>query len=264
MTCCRSASSPAGSARGSAGSSRTRRSRCSRSPASRSCSTSCAAAPRTAPTRSCSASATSASGSRRAIGDGAVRHRHRATPTTGPELRGTAGAVRGALPLLGDAFLVLYGDTYLRIDYADVQRVVVAASGLPALMTVLRNEGRWDTSATSSTTRGRVVALRQGHADPGDGLDRLRARRACDADALDARRPATSRTSPASTTRSPQRGELAATRRPSASTRSARRPRWPRPTASCAPPQARVGARSGLQPATNRYGRAGVSAVGQR
>jgi NDP-sugar pyrophosphorylase family protein len=62
-----------------------------------------------------------------------------------PELAGTAGAVRGALDLLGERFLVLYGDTYLRIDYADVARALVA-SGKPALMTVLRNEGRWDTS----------------------------------------------------------------------------------------------------------------------
>jgi NDP-sugar pyrophosphorylase family protein len=62
-----------------------------------------------------------------------------------PRLAGTAGAVRGALPLLGDAFLVLYGDTYLRVDYADVQRAF-EASGCPALMCVLRNEGRWDTS----------------------------------------------------------------------------------------------------------------------
>jgi N-acetyl-alpha-D-muramate 1-phosphate uridylyltransferase len=63
----------------------------------------------------------------------------------GPTLRGTAGAVRGAVDLLGDAFLVLYGDTYLRIDYAAVQRAF-EASGCPALMTVLHNEGRWDTS----------------------------------------------------------------------------------------------------------------------
>jgi N-acetyl-alpha-D-muramate 1-phosphate uridylyltransferase len=62
-----------------------------------------------------------------------------------PELAGTAGAVRGALDLLGDRFLVLYGDTYLRIDYADVDRTF-AASDKPGLMTVLRNEGRWDTS----------------------------------------------------------------------------------------------------------------------
>lgn len=62
-----------------------------------------------------------------------------------PELDGTLGAIRRALPLLGDRFLVLYGDTYLRLDY----RAVVAdwiKSDLAGLMTVLRNDGRWDTS----------------------------------------------------------------------------------------------------------------------
>jgi NDP-sugar pyrophosphorylase family protein len=62
-----------------------------------------------------------------------------------PGLDGTLGAVRRALPLLGERFLVLYGDTYLRIDYAAVARAW-RESGLPAVMTVLRNEGRWDTS----------------------------------------------------------------------------------------------------------------------
>ena len=55
-----------------------------------------------------------------------------------PHLDGTLGAIRRALPLLGDRFLVLYGDTYLRLDYG----AAVAGwmtSGEPALMTVLRN-----------------------------------------------------------------------------------------------------------------------------
>jgi N-acetyl-alpha-D-muramate 1-phosphate uridylyltransferase len=69
-----------------------------------------------------------------------VRYAHDA-----PELAGTAGAIRGARELLGERFLVLYGDTYLRIDYGDVDRAF-AASGKPALMTVLRNAGRWDRS----------------------------------------------------------------------------------------------------------------------
>lgn len=63
----------------------------------------------------------------------------------GPQPVGTLGAVRRALPLLGERFLVLYGDTYLRLDY----RAAASAwqrSGRSALMTVLRNEGRWDTS----------------------------------------------------------------------------------------------------------------------
>jgi MurNAc alpha-1-phosphate uridylyltransferase len=62
-----------------------------------------------------------------------------------PQLAGTAGAIRAALPLLGERFLVLYGDTYLRIDYAAVEQAQ-AAGGRPALMSVLRNEGRWERS----------------------------------------------------------------------------------------------------------------------
>ena len=73
-----------------------------------------------------------------------------------PELDGTLGAIRRAAPLLGERFLVLYGDTYLRIDYADVARVW-RESGLPAVMSVLRNEDRWDAS-NAVYAQGRVVS----------------------------------------------------------------------------------------------------------
>jgi NDP-sugar pyrophosphorylase family protein len=63
----------------------------------------------------------------------------------GPGLDGTLGALRRARPLLGERFLVLYGDTYLRIDYGALARAW-SASGLPAVMAVLRNEGRWEAS----------------------------------------------------------------------------------------------------------------------
>ena len=63
----------------------------------------------------------------------------------GTRLLGTAGAIRNALPLLGDAFFVLYGDSYLVCDYAAVERVF-KTSGKLALMTVFRNDGKWDTS----------------------------------------------------------------------------------------------------------------------
>jgi NDP-sugar pyrophosphorylase family protein len=63
----------------------------------------------------------------------------------GPSPIGTLGAVRKAAPALGDRFLVLYGDTYLRLDYRAVADEW-EDSGLPALMTVLRNEGQWDVS----------------------------------------------------------------------------------------------------------------------
>jgi NDP-sugar pyrophosphorylase family protein len=66
----------------------------------------------------------------------------------GPELRGTGGALKKALPLLGKNFLVLYGDSYLPIDYSEPARAFLA-SGKLGLMTVFRNEGRWDTSNVS-------------------------------------------------------------------------------------------------------------------
>ncbi len=63
----------------------------------------------------------------------------------GPSQIGTLGAIRQAVPQLGQRFLVLYGDTYLQIDYG-AAAAAWRRSGLPAMMTVLRNEGRWDTS----------------------------------------------------------------------------------------------------------------------
>lgn len=63
----------------------------------------------------------------------------------GPALLGTGGALKKALSLLGDKFMVLYGDSYLPIDYAAPARAF-AASGKPGLMTVFRNENRWEPS----------------------------------------------------------------------------------------------------------------------
>jgi NDP-sugar pyrophosphorylase family protein len=83
----------------------------------------------------------------------------------GPELSGTLGAIRGALDLLGERFLVLYGDTYLRIDYSAATEAW-RASGLPAMMTVLRNEGLWDTS--NADLNGELVtSYDKRHPDPG-------------------------------------------------------------------------------------------------
>jgi len=63
----------------------------------------------------------------------------------GPRLLGTGGALLQALPLLGDQFFVLYGDSYLPINFGAVERGFLA-SGKPAMMTVLRNCDRWDQS----------------------------------------------------------------------------------------------------------------------
>jgi NDP-sugar pyrophosphorylase family protein len=59
--------------------------------------------------------------------------------------RGTAAALRRALPLLGRRFLVLYGDSYLPVEYARVERAQ-RYFGRPALMVIHRNAGRYDRS----------------------------------------------------------------------------------------------------------------------
>jgi len=58
---------------------------------------------------------------------------------------GTGGAIRRALYLLKEPFFVLYGDAYLPCNYAEIQGRF-ESSAQPALMTVYRNEGKWDTS----------------------------------------------------------------------------------------------------------------------
>jgi N-acetyl-alpha-D-muramate 1-phosphate uridylyltransferase len=74
----------------------------------------------------------------------------------GPRSLGTGGAVRKALPELGPAFFVLYGDSYLECDYGDVARAF-AESGAEGLMTVCRNEDRWDRSNVHFEN-GRILA----------------------------------------------------------------------------------------------------------
>jgi NDP-sugar pyrophosphorylase family protein len=79
------------------------------------------------------------------VGDGRRFDLDVAYSFDGERLLGTGGALRHALPLLGETFFVLYGDTYLDIAFTPVL-LAFRRSGAPALMTVLRNEGRWDTS----------------------------------------------------------------------------------------------------------------------
>jgi NDP-sugar pyrophosphorylase family protein len=81
----------------------------------------------------------------RAIGNGAALDLQVDYSFDGPALLGTAGAIRNALPRLGDSFFVIYGDSYLPCDYAAVARNFDAA-GVLGMMTVFRNEGKWDTS----------------------------------------------------------------------------------------------------------------------
>ena len=74
----------------------------------------------------------------------------------GPNLLGTGGAIRNALPLIEGPFFVLYGDSYLTCDFPAVQKSFLE-SGKNALMTVLKNEGRWDKSNVEFA-HGRILA----------------------------------------------------------------------------------------------------------
>ena len=98
----------------------------------------------------------------------------------GPKLLGTGGALIGALPKLGDVFYVLYGDSYLPIDYLAVGRSFLA-SGKLGLMTVFENSERYDASNVwfegaemrAYDKKAKVPAMR--HIDYGLGVFRKEA-----------------------------------------------------------------------------------------
>jgi NDP-sugar pyrophosphorylase family protein len=79
------------------------------------------------------------------LGDGRDRGMELSYSFDGERLLGTGGALRRALPLLGEACWVLYGDSYLDIDYRAVLDRFLAHHSL-GLMTVLRNQDQWDRS----------------------------------------------------------------------------------------------------------------------
>lgn len=63
----------------------------------------------------------------------------------GPNLLGTGGALAKAIPFLGNDFFVLYGDSFLPVNFSATQRAY-EKSGQSALMTVLKNQNQWDKS----------------------------------------------------------------------------------------------------------------------
>lgn len=103
---------------------------------------------------------------RRFVGDGARWGLEVGWVDEGDRLRGTAGALRLALDAgaLAPAFFVLYGDSYLPIDYRQVWAAFERA-GRPGLMTVFRNEQRWDASNVLFDGE-RVVLYDKRRADP--------------------------------------------------------------------------------------------------
>jgi MurNAc alpha-1-phosphate uridylyltransferase len=84
---------------------------------------------------------------RRFVGDGSEWGLEVSYVDEGADLRGTGGVLRTAFDVgaLDEAFAVLYGDSYLPIELEPIW-TAFAAVQQPALMTVLRNEDRWDRS----------------------------------------------------------------------------------------------------------------------
>jgi NDP-sugar pyrophosphorylase family protein len=84
----------------------------------------------------------------------------------GPQLVGTAGALRRAAAndLLDDRFLVVYGDSYLEIDYLSVW-AAFDPSRYKALMTVLRNDDELDRS-NAAFEDGVITMYHKGAEDP--------------------------------------------------------------------------------------------------
>lgn len=91
----------------------------------------------------------------------------------GPELRGTAGALRLAFDagVLDERFLVTYGDSFLPIDFGAVWRAFLAC-GAPALMTVFENIGRWDQSNVV-LEHGRVLYDKTRRSRPAASFDHI-------------------------------------------------------------------------------------------
>jgi NDP-sugar pyrophosphorylase family protein len=83
----------------------------------------------------------------------------------GPELRGTAGAIVLAAEMLAPTFLVTYGDSYLPFDYAAPLRELGAHGDCDAVMSVYKNEGKWDPSNVR-TDGAWVLAYEKGTKDP--------------------------------------------------------------------------------------------------
>ena len=95
------------------------------------------------------------------VHDGSSFHMEVLYSQDGPRLLGTGGAILRALPLLGEHFFVLYGDSYLPCDFNAVERDFYHYRK-PGLMTVLRNANQWDESNVLYE-EGRIVEYNKKH-----------------------------------------------------------------------------------------------------
>jgi N-acetyl-alpha-D-muramate 1-phosphate uridylyltransferase len=100
------------------------------------------------------------------VGDGSKHGLRVRWAHEGPQLLGTAGAVRATLALLEPTFLVTYGDSYLPFDYAEPLRALDAHADCDGVMAIYRNDGKWDASnVAADAARQWVVRYEKGQTD---------------------------------------------------------------------------------------------------
>ena len=91
----------------------------------------------------------------------------------GQELLGTAGALRNAVDMLEDDFLLLYGDSFMDIDYNELisrYKWSKENDSKKAIMTILRNSNRYD---KSNVLFGDGRILRYDKNNPADDMQHI-------------------------------------------------------------------------------------------
>lgn len=94
------------------------------------------------------------------LGDGSTRGVNIQYSLDGKEQLGTGGAIVKALPLLGESFAVVYGDSYLPIHFNEVEEFFISKK-LDALMTVYANKGKFD-SSNVKFEQGQILEYKKG------------------------------------------------------------------------------------------------------
>ena len=79
------------------------------------------------------------------IGNGSKYNLNVSYSDDSDQLLGTGGSIKKACQILGEHFFILYGDSFLPVNFSLVEKAYFQEKK-PALMTVLKNKERWDKS----------------------------------------------------------------------------------------------------------------------
>ena len=79
------------------------------------------------------------------IGNGSKYNLKVSYSEDGDQLLGTGGSIKKACKILDKNFFILYGDSFLPIDFSLIEKAYFQETK-PALMTVLKNQDNWDKS----------------------------------------------------------------------------------------------------------------------